>query len=131
MSESDTGGPLADMSEKLTAETDVNYDGADIVVTKGPNVDGNEVTVVLHDETEADADPETVVVGFDAEGFEELARRLATNAEAGWCELEAEDRRALGNALHAAEHELSVDEAERLQWIRQAAPKNMGGETDA
>lgn len=74
-----TENPLKKISDKLTEETDLQVDGVDVCVTKGPVVDGNEVTLRVLGE-----DDDDVLLGFDTEAFEEFVRRIAPEAEAGW-----------------------------------------------
>lgn len=71
-------GPLKQMSDTLTDQTDVHVEGVDVVVTKGPAVEGNEVTLRVQG-----GDGEDVLLGFDADGFDEFVARLTDATDSG------------------------------------------------
>lgn len=73
-------GPLAEMSDKLTEQTDVHVEGTDLVVTKGQNVTGNEVTLRV-----AGGDDEAFL-GFTEDEYEDFVNRVITGSNRDWVE---------------------------------------------
>lgn len=110
---------LAEMSEKLTEETDLHPDGADLVVTKGPAVEGNEVTVVLTDE---DTD-EKVILGFDGEAFDEIVGRLVSGSDRSYVDPSDREVLALHRLIDTGAWELDVDQREAVERLQGRLPR--------
>lgn len=78
---SDAGEALKQMSDKFTDRSDIIVDGVDAVVTRGPPVTGNEVSLVLHP---MDEQNDEIVVGFDGDRYEEFVDRATSISQREW-----------------------------------------------
>lgn len=108
---------LNDMSEKLAKETDVRYDGVDVVVTRSPEAEGNVVTAILHD-GEGGEDDGTIVGFDDQESFEEFFEKLIQASEADCVQLSEGEVEAISMLVedHAFELPAALEEdAHRLR----------------
>lgn len=125
MPEAEDGGkgPLAEMSDQMAEETDIHPDNISVVVTSGPQVEGNEITVVLHRDDESDQDD--VVVGFeDREKYDELlSKKLLTATDQPIFELSEEEIEALDHLIETGAWELPHGQETTVNRLRERLPE--------
>lgn len=125
MSESESGGkgPLAEMSDQMAEETDIYPDNASVVVTSGPQVEGNEIMVVLHRDDESDEDD--VIVGFEGRGrFDEiLSKKLLSATNRPILELSDEEVEALDDLIEAGAWELPHGQERVVRNLQDRLPE--------
>jgi hypothetical protein len=114
---------IAEQSQKLTDQTDLFPEAASLVVTRGTEVDGNTVTVVLHTEEEDEDPDDGLVLGFQDETFDQIAADFARESTEPWCHLYPSDYEALDAAIREASHVLTGGQLDRLEMLRDAAPE--------
>ena len=114
---------IAEQSEEWTEKTDFFPGVASLVVTRGTEVEGNTVTVVLHaEEEDEDADDE-LGLGFDDDTFDRTAANFVRESTDPWRQLYPSDHDALAAAIREASHALTGEQLDRLEMLRDAAPE--------
>lgn len=111
---------LAEISDELTSQTDLQPDVVHLVATKGAGVDGNEITLAF----DADDSEDPVILGFDQATFDDaIVGRVVTASDRPYVEVDPEEARALRRLIDEGAWELPVHQRHLVEDFQERLPE--------